>query len=434
VRLLSQTLRVANVSQQTGPLGLTKKQVDEMNNNFLAPPRPPDPTLFIRAGTSGVRHLFPIHLTDSDCNGGLFSRSISRLRSRTPTTELCTNIEMIRNVCSSIKTLQHLDVSENELNDLPLDITLLVELETLNCSHNHITDMNDLFEQLKQLTELDLSFNLFKRLPNVIYTFTSLIRLNCEHNFIKTIDQNLVNLKHLKSFVFDHNQLESIDLIDFSHMKKLEYFHIAHNHLIKFPRGLQQLHNLKNVNLSYNRLTSFPIDLLLIKTLDVLNLSHNLITKLPLMPVAYKRVLMIFSIDLSYNQLTKFYDYLLLIALKVDVSNNKIRMIPNDVIKKLNNDMIASRELKVYNNPLTQPVVPMEMLMEDSSNTINALRMIRNCFDEQQIDASVRQGFKICIIGPKSSGKTALANCLEEYMPLIIDENDEETQGRIIHG
>ena len=406
-----------------------------MNNNFLAPPRPPDPKLFIRAGTSGVRHLFPIHLTDNNCNtDGVFSRSISRLRSRTPTTELCTNIEMIRNVCTSIKTLQHFDVSENELNDLPLDITLLIELETLNCSHNQLTDINDLFEELKQLTELDLSFNHFKHLPNVIYTFKSLIRLNCEHNFITIIDQDFLNLKNLKFFVFDHNQLQSIDSIDFSQMKKLEYFHIAHNQLMKFPRGLQQLNHLKNVNLSYNRLTIFPIDLLLVKTLDVLNLSHNLITKLPPMPIAYKRVSMIFSIDLSYNQLTKFYDFLLLIALKVDVSNNKIRMIPNDIIKKLSNDMILSRELKVHNNPLTQPAVPMEMLMEDGSNTMNALRTIRNCFDEQQIDVSVRQGFKICITGHKNSGKTSLANCLEEYMPLNIDENDEEPQGRIIHG
>ncbi|CAF0735438.1 unnamed protein product [Rotaria sordida] len=429
----SQSLRVSNVSQQTSPLGHTKKSTNEMNTSFLTPPRPPDPKLFIQAGTSGVRHLLPIHLTDNDCNGGVFSRSISRLRSRTPTTDLCNNIEMIRNVCISIKTLQHFDVSQNQLSNLPLDISLLTDLETLNCSHNQLTDMDDIFEQLQNLKELDLSFNLFKYLPNVIYTYKYLIRLNCEHNLITTIDNDLVNLKHLKFFVFDHNQLESIDTIDFGQMKKLEYIHIAHNRLIKFPRGLNQLHHLKNVNLSYNRLTSFPIDLLLVNTLDVLNLSHNLITKLPPMPVAYTRVSMIFSIDLSFNQLTKFYDYLLLIALKVDVSNNKIRMISNDLVKKLNNDLISSRELKINNNPLIQPAIPSEMLNENSSNTMNVLRMIRNCFDEQQIDANVRQGFKICIIGPKKSGKTSLANCLEEYMPITIDENDEGTQERIVH-
>jgi len=434
----SQSLRISNVSQQTNSSGYSQKSINEMNNNnnnnLLAPPRPPDPTLFIRAGTSGVRHLFPIHLTDKDCNGGVFSRPISHLRSRTPTSEFCTNIEMIRNICSSIKTLQHFDVSQNELNDLPLDICLLIELETLNCSHNQLIDISDLFEKLKRLKELDLSFNLFKLLPNVIYTFKSLIRLNCEHNFIKIIEKNLINLKRLKFFVFDHNQLESIDSIDFSQMKKLEYIHIAHNQLIKFPRNLHQLHHLKNINLSYNRLTSVPVDLFLLNTLDVLNLSHNLIAKLPSMPIAYKRISMIFSIDLSYNHLTKFYDYLLLIAFKIDVSNNRIRMISNDLGKKLNNEMITSRELKINNNPLTQPAIPLELLNDNSSNTINALRLIRNCFDEQQMDANVRQGFKIYMIGPKNSGKTSLANCLEEYMPLIIDENDEETQERIVQG
>lgn len=435
LRPSSQSLRVTNVSQQTNSLGPFQNGTDDMNiNQFLAPPRPPDPTLFIRAGTNGNRHLLPIHLTEHDCQGGVFSRSISRMRSRTPTTELCTNTEMIRNICISIKTLQHFDVSENELTDLPLDITLLIDLETLNCSYNRLSIIPDLFEQLKHLKEIDLSFNLFKQLPNVIYTFKFLIRLNCEQNSINTLHENLLNLKRLKFFVFDHNQLESTDTIDFSQLKKLEYLHIAHNQLIKFPRGLHQLHYLKNVNLSNNRLTSVPIDLFLVKTLDVINLSHNLITKLSPMPVAYKRAAMIFSIDLSFNQLTKFYDYLLLIALKIDVSNNKIRVISNDVLKKLNNDMINSRELKIHNNPLTQPALPWEILHGGTTTALNVLRMIRNCFDEQQSETVVRQGFKVCIVGPKSSGKTALANCLEEYMPLVIDENGQESQERIIHG
>ncbi|CAF5192850.1 unnamed protein product, partial [Rotaria magnacalcarata] len=326
------------------------------------------------------------------------------------------------------KTLQHFDVSHNQLNDLPLDISLLTELETLNCSNNQLTEMADLFEQLKRLKELDISINRFPNLPNVIYTYKYLVRLNCEQNCITTIDSGLVNLKRLKFLVLDHNKLETTEQIDFSLMKKIEYIHIANNQLIKFPRGLHQLHHLKNVNLSYNRLKSFPVDLLLVNTLDVLNLSHNLIAKLPSLPVAYTRGSMIFSIDLSFNELTKFYDYLLLIALKVDVSNNKIRTISNDLIKKLSNDLISSRELKIHNNPLTQPAVPLEMLTETSANTMNVLRMIRNCFDEQQVDTNVRQGFKICLIGPKKSGKTSLASCLEENMPVNIDEDIEATQ------
>lgn len=406
-----------------------------MSSAFQAPLRPPDPTLFVHAGTSGVRHLFPIHLKTNENPGEkLFARNISRLRSRTPTTEFSTKIEMIRNVCSTIKTLQHFDVSGNDLQELPLDIALLTDLESLNCSHNQLHEIPDLFEELKYLKDLDFSFNQFKEIPSVVYTYKALAQLNFEHNAIGHIEPTLLNLKRLKVFVCDHNHLETTETIDFSQMKKLEYIHIAHNQLIKFPRGLQQLHHLRNVNLSHNRLKSFPVDLLLVNTLDVLNLSHNLIVKLPPMPIANKRASLIFSIDLSFNQLNKFYDYLLFIALKIDVSNNKIRSLSSDLMKKLTNELISSRELKIHNNPLTQPVVPQEMLHETNSTTINVLRMIRSSFEEQQIDNNVRQGFKISITGVQHCGKTCLATCLEEFFPLNLDDNEEEKQERIVHG
>ena len=393
--------------------------------DLLEPPRPPDPTLFIRAGTSGVRHLFPIHLTDSDCHDGLFSRSISHVRSRTPSTELCSNIEMIRNACASIPTLQHFDVSENELDDLPIDISLLIHLESLNCSHNQLTNLSDLFEQLTELKQLDLSFNQFKRLPTVIYSLKHLIRFNCEHNSIKKLEIEIANLRHLKILVLDHNQFQSFDSIDFSLLRRLEYFHIAHNQLTKFPPNLHKLTHLKNLNLSHNHLTSFPVELLLINTLDVINLSHNFITKLSPLSDTFKRTTLIFSIDLSFNQLTKFYDYLLLISLKLDLSNNKIQSIPYELLNKLTYDMVLNRELKITNNPLIQPMIPVEILTNQIPNTINMLQLIRTCLEEQQVHKTVRQGFKICITGWKKSGKTSLAYCLEEYMPLIPDQKEE---------
>ncbi|CAF0830768.1 unnamed protein product [Adineta ricciae] len=427
-----QSARSSNQTQQANVGKNVLKPMNEIDLDVSAPPRPPDPTLFIRAGTSGNRHLLPIHLIDDDVNIGSFIRPISRLSSRTSTTELCTNVDMIRNVCSSIKTLQHFDISKNDLKDLSSDLGSLIELESLNCSHNQLTDMSSSFEQLVLLKELDLSFNQFNQIPNVVYTLKSLIRLNCEHNFITSVNAELIDLKRLKFLIMDHNQLESLATCDFSQMKKLEYIHIAHNQLLKFPRGLHRLHHLRNVNLSHNRLATFPIDLLQVSTLDVLNLSHNLIVKLPPMPVTYKRVSLIFSIDLSFNQLTKFPEYLLLVAKKVDVSNNNIRVVSNDLLKILKNEIITTRQLIIHTNPIGQPVFPPEVLNEDVSNTMSVLRIVKNCLDEQLTDVHVRQGFKICITGPKSSGKTALANCLEENAPLTINENEEEVEERIV--
>ncbi|CAF3587059.1 unnamed protein product [Rotaria sordida] len=397
------------------------------NDDVLKLPSLSDSNSFIGAGTSGVRHVFPIHLTDIDYSDDLFCRSISHLRFHTPTTKICTNIEMIRNICSSVQTLEHLDISENELDDLPTEISLLIHLRTLNCSHNKLTNISNSFEQLNQkLKRLDLSFNHLKRLPIVIYTLKYLIRLNCEHNLIKTIDIDLLNLKYLKIFILDHNQIQTLNTIDFSQMKKLECVHIAHNQLIKFPRNLHKLNYLKNINLSHNRLTSFPIELLLINSLDVLNLSHNFLTQLSQLSSIYKRTSLMFSIDLSFNQLTKIYDYLLLISLKVDLSNNNIQSISNNLIQILNYDMITNRELKINNNPLKEPISLLKILNEENRYSRNILEIIRSCFDKQQINEIVRQGFKIYITGCKKSGKSSLAYCLEEYRPLIDDEKEEK--------
>ncbi|CAF0747472.1 unnamed protein product [Adineta ricciae] len=426
--LPSKSLRISTNNQQTR-IKRTNNRMNNITNSFSDPPRPPDPTLFVQAGTSGLRHLFPIHLMDSDGNLNAFPRSISRLRSRVPTTERCTNIEMIRNICLSIQTLEHFDISENNLDDLPLDIACLTILQTLNCSHNQLSTIPDLLEKLIHLKDLDISFNQFKQFPAVICRFTHLIRFNCEHNFLKTIHDDVINLINLKTMILDHNQLENLDTIDFSHLKELEYIHIAHNQLLRFPSNLHQLTHLKNINLSYNQLTTFPTELFLINTLDVVNLSHNFLTHLSSLPDVYKRTSLIFSIDLSFNQLTRFYDYLLWISIKLDLSNNGIEMIPKDVLRRINRDTLKNRELKIDNNPLKHPI---DLISKDNINTNNLLRIIRNHHDEQQIDESIRQGFKICITGSQQTGKSSLAFCLEELLPCVFDKKPERMMN-ILH-
>ncbi|CAF3277082.1 unnamed protein product [Rotaria socialis] len=383
-----------------------------------------NPILFIRAGTTGIRHLLPIRLNDGNYNDDLFCRSISHLRFHVPTNQLSSNIETIQNICSSIQTLEYFDISHNELNNLPIEIALLNHLHILICSHNKLMTISDTFEKLHSLKQIDLSFNRFKTLPNVISNLKYLVRLNCEHNSIKIVSINLLKLKFLKVLILDHNQIETLDGIDFSQLKRLEYIHMAHNQLIKFPRNLHRLTYLKNVNLSYNRLTYFPIELLLINTLDVLDLSHNLFTQLPTLIDAYRRTTLMFSIDLSFNQLTKIYDYLLLISSKLDLSNNKIQSIPNNLMKILYYNTIKTRELKLHHNPLVYPTISSEILNEENTTSRNMLPILRSSFDEQQMNEPTRQGFKIYITGCKNSGKSSLAYCLEEQRPLIDDEKD----------
>lgn len=389
-----------------------------------------DPSVFVHAGTTGIRHLLPIHLHEPN-----FSRSIVRIRARTPKSSrsTCTNADTIRQICSTIQTLKQFDVSDNTLEDLPIELSRLIELEKLNCANNRLTTLSNDFEQLRNLKDLNLSFNSFKRLPAVIATFSKLAKLNVEENALKMIDVPFTNLRLLKTLVLDKNQLQSIDMIDFQHLTSLESLHIAQNQLTKFPRNLQRLKHLKIVDLSSNQLTSFPIELFLIDSLDVLNLSHNRIRKLSPFNDVYKRKTLLFSIDLSHNQLIKFYDFLLFICRKLDLSHNQIQSIPSNVLDKFTEEMLNERELKLYQNPLINTKAPADLRNEIH----NVLPFIHQFFHELHNTEIVRQGFRICVIGVKNSGKSALTYSLQENLPFIPDDDDDELNSktqRIVDG
>lgn len=385
----------------------------------------PDSKIFVHAGTNGVRHAFPVRLVDAKEN---FVRSISRLRSQTTSNENLSNLQIIRYICSTIPTVEHFDLSANELDDLPVDLTKLVDLKVLNCSKNRISQISSSFEKLKQIKEFDFSQNCFKRFPSVFYNFENLERLNGEQNQIKMLDEQISNLKFLKVLILDKNLLENIDFVDFGTLPHLESIHLSYNQLNKFPRNLDKLKRIKIVDLSFNKIQSFPVDLLLVSSLDVLNLSHNQLQALPSMSDAYKRTNPMFSIDFSHNKINRFYAYLLFVTKKLDLSNNCIDSIGAAAFEKFTSQMLRERELRLNNNPIFQSN---KTLIE--SNSVNFLPFLNQLFRENDSAPTARQGFQISILGNKNSGKTALAYCLEENLRWPINCENQTKQERIVN-
>ena len=76
--------------------------------------------------------------------------------------------------------LQELDLSSNDLEQLPEEIRLLTNLRRLNLFGNRLsqTAIIDITRWLPQLQELNLSFNDLEQLPEDIRLLTNLRRLN----------------------------------------------------------------------------------------------------------------------------------------------------------------------------------------------------------------------------------------------------------------
>jgi len=227
------------------------------------------------------------------------------------------------------------------------------------------------------------------------------------HNNLTDI-KHVENLKKLRFLIIDYNNLTSLDE-NLKQLDKLEILQVNNNSLGNVDPNLfkSSFFLLKQLNLSFNKLNTISVDVFMLPNLETLNVSNNNLQRLPIIPNnTYFRTIPIFAIDLSSNQLVRYYDYLLTIARNVDLSYNKIKNIQSRSIQKLSNAELNSKNLKLYENPIVDPPI-------DIANY--SLKELKEYFDEEAKSVQMNKGFKILILGDQKSGKTSLSYALEDF-------------------
>ncbi|KAK7106431.1 leucine-rich repeat-containing protein 58-like [Littorina saxatilis] len=160
---------------------------------------------------------------------GCFSRLVTLDISNNSMKKLCTELCQLRNLRTFVAKNNQLSSSA-----LPKDFGLLQNLEVVNLSGNHFTDL------APQITEL--------------------YRLKCLY-----LGSN--RLVELSSAV--------------KHLLRLEVLYLGGNQLTEIPAEVGHLHSLVGLNLSDNRLQSLPPTLISLRRLQSLNLHNNLLQTLP---------------------------------------------------------------------------------------------------------------------------------------------------------
>lgn len=207
------------------------------------------------------------------------------------------------NISSNV-SLREVNMSYNYLYHFPTEIYSL-KLEKLNLSYNRIAhlaihDEKRQYSIRKHLTLLDISHNELQELGSQLGLFYRLITLNASHNIVANIHDSISSLLYLTSLDLSHNLLN------------------------KLPSALRTCSALIDLNLSYNRFESFPLVLNSLTSLKHLNLSYNSIVTV--LDDSIQNFVVLQTLDLSYNQLTKIPDsisYLQQIQ-DLDLSSNKI--------------------------------------------------------------------------------------------------------------
>lgn len=198
--------------------------------------------------------------------------------------------------------IKELNLVQNGLKKLPKGMQYLQQhLVRLDVSNNDIQDLPNDFEQFQQLQYLNISNNAIPRLPNSIFKCNELRELRAAHLKIKQLPEEVEQLGVLQVLDISNNQLRELpDTI--VNLRKLQYLEVAHNQLNSLPGKLHELRfTLEHLNVSRNQLTALPVGIRHMLSLQTLNIQHNQLNEFPDGVTALRKLE---TLDISHNKLT----------------------------------------------------------------------------------------------------------------------------------
>ncbi|XP_022656113.1 toll-like receptor Tollo [Varroa jacobsoni] len=225
-----------------------------------------------------------------------------------------------------LKTLERLDMAHNNMVALPrAPFCQLESLQSLNLTHNSLTDLNNVGLssddcQLNGLLELDLSSNKLRYVD----------------------DRAFENLSNLKKLYLQRNELAQMVETALSGLSRLQLLDMSNNRLNTLPpKVLQGSADLKELYLQNNSIGLLsPTTFRGLQQLVVLNLSDNQISSEWIAPETFADLIRLVVLHLSNNRLrhinaTAFASQYSLQILHLD--GNQIETIDDNAFNSLYN-------------------------------------------------------------------------------------------------
>ncbi|XP_067887179.1 carboxypeptidase N subunit 2-like [Heterodontus francisci] len=223
-------------------------------------------------------------------------------------------IRIRHNAFEHLGNLSYLGLSSNCLILQNYTFELLLKLQALDLSANHLSELpEDLFLNLPNLTWLNLANNKLKRFP-LVRSLAKLTYLDLSNNEFSVVQETLKHLPQLDTLFLNNNQLESLPATVFDQLFLLDVLDLSNNKLKSLPPHVfKNHHKLTDLRLDHNRLENLTATLFSHQhNLQYLTISGNAIANLP---------------SQLFGNLTKLS--------KLDLSNNSLTLLPYNFLSNL---------------------------------------------------------------------------------------------------
>ncbi|MEM9218584.1 MAG: COR domain-containing protein [Cyanobacteria bacterium P01_F01_bin.150] len=288
-----------------------------------------------------------------------------------------------------------LDLSDNQLSELPHEIGKLTSLQTLDFSSNQLSELPPEIVQLTSLQTLDLRFNLLSELPPEIVQLTSLRTLDLRFNQLSELPPEIAQLTSLRTLDLRFNQLSELPP-EIRQLTSLQRLHLSSNLLSELPPEIVQLINLQTLDLRSNLLSELPSEIRQLTSLQTLYLSSNLLSELP---PEIGQLTSLQTLYLSSNLLSELPPEIgqLTSLQTLDLRSNLLSVLPPKIGQLTSLQTLELDE----NDSLTEP--PPETVRKGTREILNYFQQIL-----EQGKASLFEA-KFLIVGEGGAGKTSLA-------------------------
>ncbi|XP_076671836.1 uncharacterized protein LOC143370311 [Andrena cerasifolii] len=233
--------------------------------------------------TSWLTLKAPLPNTDQNNSNTILTKDISKQVCEIAQTQAVENLSLSGNHLScipddlteSLTTLVHLNLSNNELNDLPSSLNLLKNLVHLNLDCNQFTFIPNVISELGSLKALTARENEIREVPEELENLSNLEDLDLGSNCLKDLPDSCANLNCLKSLSLSKNMFLIIPNCIANGMHNLRVLNFSQNHHLDLNVPPKSVNLIAFFAENNNMCPSFPLWLLSSKYSNLETVSLN---------------------------------------------------------------------------------------------------------------------------------------------------------------